>query len=128
MKTKRNGEIDLLRFLCAAGIVVHHINELYPSGLMVHGYTFVKFFFMVSGFFMVSSAEKLGDLSRDPSATKQSLQLGKQLLRRYSREKGRTLPSKGLLFKLTVMYLTPVSLLLKQKEPMPEPAAKPLFP
>lgn len=68
MKTKRNGEIDLLRFLCAAGIVVHHINELYPSGLMVHGYTFVKFFFMVSGFFMVSSAEKLGDLSRNPSA------------------------------------------------------------
>lgn len=67
-------------------------------------------------------------LSRDPSATKQSLQLGKQLLRRYSREKGRTLPSKGLLFKLTVMSLTPVSLLLKQKEPMPEPAAKPLFP
>ena len=68
LKTKRNGEIDLLRFLCAAVIVIHHFNELFPSDLMVHGYTFVKFFFMVSGYLMVCSAEKLGDLSRDPGA------------------------------------------------------------
>jgi len=64
MRTKRNGEIDLLRFLCAVGIVVHHYNEVFPAELMAHGYTFVKFFFMLSGYFMVHSVRKLGSGQR----------------------------------------------------------------
>lgn len=59
MNTKRNGEIDVLRFLCAAGIAVHHYNDLFPADLMYHGYTFVKFFFLVSGYLMVHSMTKL---------------------------------------------------------------------
>lgn len=68
------------------------------------------------------------ELSSSPFATEKSLRRTKHLLRQYFREKGRTLPGKGLLFRLTVMYFTPIPLLLKHKKPIPTYTAKALFP
>ena len=59
MTKKRNGEIDLLRFLFSIIIVFFHFNEFYDFGIFARGDIFVEFFFIVTGFLMAKSAEKL---------------------------------------------------------------------
>ena len=46
MKKMRNGNIELLRFLFCADIVLYH------AGFLPRGYVGVEFFFMVTGFFL----------------------------------------------------------------------------
>ena len=67
MDAKRNGEIDLLRFVFAVIILIHHYNALFKLGIFEHGYIGVEFFFVVSGFLMarhaVRSTVDSGDLN-----------------------------------------------------------------
>lgn len=55
IKTKRNGNIEWLRFLFALGIVFHHISAFYPQVPYIGGYLGVDFFFMISGAFLAKS-------------------------------------------------------------------------
>lgn len=59
---QRNGQIELLRILCAVVIVFNHSELLFPGGNRA-----VEFFFLVSGYLMMRS------VSRMPSAEKMSL-------------------------------------------------------
>ena len=59
MVSKRNGEIDLLRFVFALFIVCYHFNLDFQYGLFVHGYIGVEFFFVVTGFLMARHAKQL---------------------------------------------------------------------
>lgn len=67
MKAKRNGEIELLRFLFSVIIVLFHCNkdifdcispENYSYALAPRGYIGVEFFFMLSGYFMAAGIAK----------------------------------------------------------------------
>lgn len=67
MKVKRNGEIELLRFLFSIIIVLFHCNkdifnyispENYAYALAPRGYIGVEFFFMLSGYFMAAGIAK----------------------------------------------------------------------
>ena len=67
MKTKRNGEIELLRFIFCILIVLFHCNknifhyispQNYAYALSPRGYIGVEFFFMLSGYFMASGIDK----------------------------------------------------------------------
>ncbi len=58
MENKRNGEIDLLRFVFAMGILIFHFNDLYNFGVFANGNICVEFFFIVSGFLMAKQTEK----------------------------------------------------------------------
>ena len=67
--SKRNGKIELLRFVFFVGVLLFHLNkDLYSSKLFFgeylsffsHGYIAVEFFFVLSGFFMAKSAMKSG--------------------------------------------------------------------
>lgn len=58
MQNKRNGEIDLLRFVFAMAILIFHFNDLYTYGIFYHGNICVEFFFVVSGFLMAKQTEK----------------------------------------------------------------------
>ena len=56
----RNGEIDILRFIFAICIFIYHfayISGYYPS-ICRMGWISVEFFFLVSGYFMASTAKK----------------------------------------------------------------------
>lgn len=57
---KRNGKIELLRFLFAVIIVLHHSRQLLgdENCLFLGGSLGVEFFFIVSGYLMMSSIEK----------------------------------------------------------------------
>ena len=59
LKSARNGEIDVLRFVFSIIIVLHHFDQTFPIGMMKDGYIAVEFFFMVTGFLMVHSLHKL---------------------------------------------------------------------
>ncbi len=54
MKTKRNGRIELLRFLFALVILLHHTRFLfgYEQGILIGGSFAVEFFFLVSGYLL----------------------------------------------------------------------------
>ncbi len=58
MKSKRNGEIDVLRFVFALAILIFHFNALYDFGLFRYGNICVEFFFVVSGFLMAKQTSK----------------------------------------------------------------------
>ena len=66
-KTKRNGEIELLRFVFCILVVLFHINknifhqlsfDHYSFALSPKGYIGVEFFLMLSGFFMALGIDK----------------------------------------------------------------------
>ena len=59
MEKKRNGEIDLLRFVFSAIIVIHHFTFSYNFSIFKQGYIGVEFFFLLSGYLMAKSANKL---------------------------------------------------------------------
>ncbi len=59
MNTRRNGEIEIMRFIFAIGIVMFHFNGRYSgAGIFGGGYIAVEFFFVLSGFLMARSAKK----------------------------------------------------------------------
>ena len=70
-KVKRNGKIDLLRFVFCLGVIILHIEGVLYDGMkswglfsMGHrGYIGVEFFFLVSGWLM---AKKLASLDHTP--------------------------------------------------------------
>lgn len=55
----RNTEIDLFRFVFASIILLMHFNAIWSVGLFPYGDIGVEFFFIVSGYFMTSSAMRL---------------------------------------------------------------------
>ena len=60
-QTARNGEIDLLRFLFCCVIMLRHSEYALPEGTfdyLKRGALCVEFFFLVSGYLMVCSAER----------------------------------------------------------------------
>ena len=66
-KSKRNGEIELLRFLFCLLVVLFHCNKdlfglisshNYQLALSPRGYIMVEFFFMLSGYFMAAGIDK----------------------------------------------------------------------
>ncbi|MBQ9530994.1 MAG: acyltransferase [Eubacterium sp.] len=67
MKSKRNGEIELLRFVFCLLVVLFHINKNifhllsannYTYALSPRGYIGVEFFLMLSGYFMALGIDK----------------------------------------------------------------------
>lgn len=63
--SKRNGEIDLLRFFFALLIVFHHFNSNFSLGFFANGYIGVEFFFVVSGYLMTSHVSKMNAGNRE---------------------------------------------------------------
>lgn len=72
MKSKRNGKIELLRFVFALAVLMFHIGkDLYPEGALreighgltyfYHGRSGVEFFFLLSGFFCAAAVYKIRD-------------------------------------------------------------------
>ncbi len=59
MAKKRNGEIDLLRFIFSVMIVIHHYNASFNFNILHNGYIAVEFFFLLSGYLMAQSAYKI---------------------------------------------------------------------
>lgn len=68
MERKRIGEIDCLRFLFAATILIHHFNAVFPANLLGNGYIGVEFFFLISGFLM---AQHVGRITRSSMTSTQ---------------------------------------------------------
>ncbi len=56
---KRNGEIELLRFLFAVTIMLLHFNTRLDLGCFYNGSIGVEFFFLVSGYFLAKYAKKV---------------------------------------------------------------------
>lgn len=63
--SKRNGTIELLRFVCCVFIVLTHAKHLFPDEVLeqitirpIRGALGVEFFFLVSGYLMACSAAK----------------------------------------------------------------------
>lgn len=61
MSNKRNCEIDFLRIIFCLAVVLTHFNAFFGFGLFNRGTFGVEFFFLVSGYFMARSAEKITD-------------------------------------------------------------------
>lgn len=57
----RNGEIELLRLIFCISVVFHHLSSHFNLNAFYRGSFGVEFFFIVSGFFMAKSAEKIID-------------------------------------------------------------------
>ncbi len=55
---KRNGEIDVLRFVFSVLIVIFHFNDNFKLQIMYFGNIAVEFFFLVSGYLMAMHANK----------------------------------------------------------------------
>ena len=59
MAQKRNGEIDILRFVFALIVAIHHFGFEYTAHqVIVRGYIGVEFFFLVTGYLMAKKASK----------------------------------------------------------------------
>jgi len=58
VKNKRNGEIDILKFIFALGIFIMHFSISYYKGLLTKGYIGVEFFYVVTGYLMSCNASK----------------------------------------------------------------------
>ena len=65
MRKKRNGEIDVFRFVFSILIVGTHFQENYSFGYFTHGYIGVEFFFLVSGFLMARHVFSMKSLPTD---------------------------------------------------------------
>lgn len=76
-KNKRNGNIELLRFLFSMGIVFHHISAFYPQVPYIGGYLGVDFFFMISGAFLARNNKVYEDIHE---SWKESLDASKKYL------------------------------------------------
>ena len=63
MKKKRNGRIDFLRFVFALIIVLHHTRYLlgYEHTIFIGGSLGVEFFFLVSGYLLVATVERVAE-------------------------------------------------------------------
>ena len=68
MKAKRNGKIEILRFIFCLCVILYHINGVLWDGKQLitanlsffsHGRTAVEFFFLVTGYLTAKSAAKL---------------------------------------------------------------------
>ena len=59
VKKVRNGEIDILRFLFAIFIFLHHFGCCgYQKEILKKGYLGVEFFFLLTGYFMARNAKR----------------------------------------------------------------------
>lgn len=56
---KKNGEIELLRFVFAMIIVIFHFEFNYGFGIFTQGRIGVEFFFLVTGVLMAKTTEKV---------------------------------------------------------------------
>ena len=65
MSSKRNGEIDLLRFVFAVIVLVFHFNDCYYLNIFKNGNIGVEFFFVLSGFLMARQVQRYNDESLD---------------------------------------------------------------
>ena len=56
-KSKRNGLIELWRFIACLSIAVFHYEWIYVKSpnLFIHLYIFVEFYFILSGFFLAAN-------------------------------------------------------------------------
>lgn len=73
---KKNGEIELFRFVFSTFIVLNHFNNAFDNfKFFPKGYIGVEFFFLISGFLMAMSGEKHAGIDRNiiPSETYQFL-------------------------------------------------------
>ena len=59
MQSKRNGEIDFLRFVFSMVVVFFHFNENYHFGFCSNGSIAVEFFFVVSGYLLASHVRSI---------------------------------------------------------------------
>lgn len=64
-RQKRDGNIELLRFMAGVSIAAYHFEWVYIGYPVYfqHFYIWVEFFFVVSGFFLALNAKDEGDLS-----------------------------------------------------------------
>lgn len=72
----RNGKIELLRFLFALVVVLHHSRELADADgfyLAKSGYLAVEFFFILSGYFLMSSILNKGEIENIGKETRDYL-------------------------------------------------------
>ncbi len=67
VKQKRNGEIDVFRFLFCIGILLYHFGDKFNHVVCKNGNIGVEFFFLVSGYLMAKSADKYADRSLSSS-------------------------------------------------------------
>lgn len=58
VEAKRNGSIDLIKFLSAVALVFFHGRKLTGGGLFPRGATAVEVFFVIAGFYMARSLER----------------------------------------------------------------------
>ena len=89
-KTKRNGMIELLRFLFCITIIFFHINMLILGlpvcgkginfAIFPYGFLGVEFFFIISGLFMVQSIDKSREKNKDEDVVKKDLDFIKHKL------------------------------------------------
>ena len=68
---KRNGEIDVLRFVFIIVILLCHFSSTFKTNYFIRGYMGNEFFFLVTGFLMAQKAFNLKglDISEIPSYT-----------------------------------------------------------
>ena len=59
MVSKRNGEIDILRFVFSVIIVIHHFCSTFNYSFFESGYIGVEFFFLVSGYLMARTTNNI---------------------------------------------------------------------
>lgn len=79
---KRNGKIELLRFVCCAIIVLRHSSVFTPNGirnLFSRGALGVEFFFFVSGYLMAVSAAKKRDVYPNQLGRETSQFIGRKI-------------------------------------------------
>lgn len=74
MTKRKNGEIEFLRFLFSLIIVVHHSRNIVgdENSFFLRGSFAVEFFFIVSGYLMMSQVQKLKKTSKEKRIGKET--------------------------------------------------------
>lgn len=62
LNVQKNGEIEFFRLVFCLAVAGLHLNSHFPMGLFERGAFGVEFFFLVSGYFMARSAERVTEL------------------------------------------------------------------